>query len=211
MSAPYTRMSCWALTWSALLRTTRTLSSCPRSIWMIRLNSSEMSSLCASKRRRMRSARSMNHSVTCAAKGGGTRELTRRARQRRDGSGRHGQRGTRGGALGDAQHGSTCACWPRPRPPHTHAELRPDHPKRPPRTAVRVQSDAPICTPTPTASTQGGAVQPRTQPALPRCARCAGCAHFVHVIPAHVALLLAREHAGRVDKGEALQDRRGQL
>mmetsp|Transcript_37765 Transcript_37765/g.119165 ORF Transcript_37765/g.119165 Transcript_37765/m.119165 type:complete len:216 (+) Transcript_37765:454-1101(+) len=61
MSAPYTRMSCCASTWSALLSTTRTLSSCPLSVPMTSLNSSEMSSLYGSKRSRMTSQRDANH------------------------------------------------------------------------------------------------------------------------------------------------------
>lgn len=62
--APYTRMSCCDVTLSALLSTTRTLSSWPLSALMTAWNSSEMSSLCASKRRRIMSARCANHSVT---------------------------------------------------------------------------------------------------------------------------------------------------
>mmetsp|Transcript_1120 Transcript_1120/g.3385 ORF Transcript_1120/g.3385 Transcript_1120/m.3385 type:complete len:228 (+) Transcript_1120:1240-1923(+) len=64
ISAPYTRMSCFGETESALLRTTRTLSSWPLSAAMERLSSSEISSLCASKSSRMRSAREANHSMT---------------------------------------------------------------------------------------------------------------------------------------------------
>mmetsp|Transcript_26663 Transcript_26663/g.66795 ORF Transcript_26663/g.66795 Transcript_26663/m.66795 type:complete len:257 (-) Transcript_26663:1206-1976(-) len=65
MSAPYTRMSCCALTWSALFNTTRTLSSCPRRHEMTALNSSEMSSLCGSNSSRMTSLLAANHSHTC--------------------------------------------------------------------------------------------------------------------------------------------------
>lgn len=64
ISAPYTRISCCALIWSALLSTTRTLSSCPRSASTTDLNSSEMSSLCASKSSKIMSARAANHSAT---------------------------------------------------------------------------------------------------------------------------------------------------
>mmetsp|Transcript_3533 Transcript_3533/g.12037 ORF Transcript_3533/g.12037 Transcript_3533/m.12037 type:complete len:206 (+) Transcript_3533:341-958(+) len=64
ISAPYTRMSCCALTWSALLRTTRTLSSCPRRDEMTALNSSEMSSLCGSNSSKMTSDLDANHSQT---------------------------------------------------------------------------------------------------------------------------------------------------
>mmetsp|Transcript_93546 Transcript_93546/g.227269 ORF Transcript_93546/g.227269 Transcript_93546/m.227269 type:complete len:260 (-) Transcript_93546:276-1055(-) len=64
MSAPYTRINCCVVTRSALLSTTRTLSSCPLSALMARLNSSEMSSLWASKSSRIISARSANHCTT---------------------------------------------------------------------------------------------------------------------------------------------------
>mmetsp|Transcript_16630 Transcript_16630/g.63000 ORF Transcript_16630/g.63000 Transcript_16630/m.63000 type:complete len:205 (+) Transcript_16630:1334-1948(+) len=64
MRAPYTRISCWPVTMSALFITTRILSSLPRSASMVLLNSSEMSSLCASNRSRIMSARAANHSTT---------------------------------------------------------------------------------------------------------------------------------------------------
>mmetsp|Transcript_14110 Transcript_14110/g.35846 ORF Transcript_14110/g.35846 Transcript_14110/m.35846 type:complete len:206 (-) Transcript_14110:641-1258(-) len=64
ISAPYTRINSCGSVASALLSTRRTLSSCPWSSWMTRLNSSDMSSLLASKRSSTRSARSINHSVT---------------------------------------------------------------------------------------------------------------------------------------------------
>ena len=57
-------MSCWWFTRSALFSTTRTLSSWPFSVAMVRLNSSEMSSLWASNNKRIISARSANHSMT---------------------------------------------------------------------------------------------------------------------------------------------------
>jgi hypothetical protein len=56
--------TCCVSTWSALLSTTRILSSCPRSAPMTRLNSSEMSSLCGSKSSRIRSLRCANHCTT---------------------------------------------------------------------------------------------------------------------------------------------------
>lgn len=62
--APYTRMSCWLVTLSALFRTTRILSSCPFRALIAAWNSSLISSLCASNSSRMRSARCENHSVT---------------------------------------------------------------------------------------------------------------------------------------------------
>mmetsp|Transcript_40450 Transcript_40450/g.100031 ORF Transcript_40450/g.100031 Transcript_40450/m.100031 type:complete len:348 (-) Transcript_40450:161-1204(-) len=65
ISAPYTRISCCALTWSALLSTTRTLSSWPRRQLITLLNSSLMSSLCGSNSSRMTSERAANHSHTC--------------------------------------------------------------------------------------------------------------------------------------------------
>ena len=64
ISAPYTRMSCCAETWSALLSTTRTLSSWPRRLAMTDLNSSLMSSLCGSNSSRMTSDLAANHSQT---------------------------------------------------------------------------------------------------------------------------------------------------
>lgn len=59
-----TILACCASTWSALLRTMRILSSCPRRDPITRLNSSLMSSLCGSNRRRMRSHLAANHDVT---------------------------------------------------------------------------------------------------------------------------------------------------
>mmetsp|Transcript_7798 Transcript_7798/g.18594 ORF Transcript_7798/g.18594 Transcript_7798/m.18594 type:complete len:366 (+) Transcript_7798:425-1522(+) len=64
MSAPYTRISCCGDTMSALLSTTRILSSWPASDSMAALNSSLMSSLCASNSSSMRSARSANQRHT---------------------------------------------------------------------------------------------------------------------------------------------------
>ena len=61
---PYTRTN-WSFSiWSALFRTHRTLSSCGLSASITSRNSSEMSSLCASKRSRIRSERSANHVTT---------------------------------------------------------------------------------------------------------------------------------------------------
>ncbi|KAG7265975.1 hypothetical protein CRUP_022680, partial [Coryphaenoides rupestris] len=54
MRAPYTRMSCWESTRSALFSTTRSLSSWPRTAAKARVSSSEKSSLCASNSRMMR-------------------------------------------------------------------------------------------------------------------------------------------------------------
>mmetsp|Transcript_24166 Transcript_24166/g.69468 ORF Transcript_24166/g.69468 Transcript_24166/m.69468 type:complete len:226 (+) Transcript_24166:373-1050(+) len=64
MSDPYTRMSCWVDTLSALFSTTRTLSAWGFISSMTFLSSSLMSSLCASKRRMIKSARSANHETT---------------------------------------------------------------------------------------------------------------------------------------------------
>mmetsp|Transcript_20214 Transcript_20214/g.60083 ORF Transcript_20214/g.60083 Transcript_20214/m.60083 type:complete len:236 (+) Transcript_20214:1034-1741(+) len=64
MSAPYTRSSACASTRSALFSTTRILSSWPLSDSMALRNSSEMSSLCASKSSKITSARAANHSMT---------------------------------------------------------------------------------------------------------------------------------------------------
>mmetsp|Transcript_31956 Transcript_31956/g.46690 ORF Transcript_31956/g.46690 Transcript_31956/m.46690 type:complete len:247 (+) Transcript_31956:179-919(+) len=66
IKAPYTRISCCGVTWSALLRTMRILSSLPARFSMTILSSSEISSLCASKSKRMRSERSANHLHTSA-------------------------------------------------------------------------------------------------------------------------------------------------
>mmetsp|Transcript_17528 Transcript_17528/g.51296 ORF Transcript_17528/g.51296 Transcript_17528/m.51296 type:complete len:226 (-) Transcript_17528:505-1182(-) len=60
MRAPYTRMRRCRSIWSALFSTQRILSSCPLSRSMTARNSSEMSSLWASKRSRIKSQRSAN-------------------------------------------------------------------------------------------------------------------------------------------------------
>mmetsp|Transcript_12052 Transcript_12052/g.25328 ORF Transcript_12052/g.25328 Transcript_12052/m.25328 type:complete len:218 (+) Transcript_12052:628-1281(+) len=61
ISAPYTRISCCASTWSALFRTTLTLSSYGRSAEITWLNSSLMSSLWGSKSSSITSLRAANH------------------------------------------------------------------------------------------------------------------------------------------------------
>ena len=64
--APYTRISCCVEIMSDLLSTMRIFSGFRLISSMTRRNSSEMSSLCASKSRMMRSARSANHSITAS-------------------------------------------------------------------------------------------------------------------------------------------------
>jgi len=57
-------LTCWVSTWSALFRTTRILSSCPRKDEITRLNSSLISSLWGSNKRRIRSHFVANHDIT---------------------------------------------------------------------------------------------------------------------------------------------------
>mmetsp|Transcript_7916 Transcript_7916/g.12972 ORF Transcript_7916/g.12972 Transcript_7916/m.12972 type:complete len:223 (-) Transcript_7916:121-789(-) len=64
--APYTRINCCCEIASALFRIHRILSKLPRSARIASLNSSEMSSLCASNRRMMRSARVDQYETTDA-------------------------------------------------------------------------------------------------------------------------------------------------
>ena len=64
INAPYTRISLCLSTWSALFRMQRILSSLPLRLSIVFLNSSEMSSLWASKRRMIRSERVANQEHT---------------------------------------------------------------------------------------------------------------------------------------------------